>query len=597
MTVADFIFKYFSSKGVSEVFMVTGGHAMYLNDAIAKNKKLHYICTHHEQAATMAAEAYGRLRNKPAIAMVTAGPGSVNALTGVVGAWVDSSPLIVISGQSNLPIVSYQDKTAIRQFGVQGISIRKMVEPVTKYFVTVDTAQNVINYLDKAWEDLTTGRPGPVWLEVPLDIQRAEMPADIINNFENRKEAGIFKHSPGLSVVAAAVYKKISEAKRPLFILGQGIRLAGAEKELKKVLKKIRIPLITSRLGIDLISSDDPLFIGRPGTYGDRPANLSIQNADLIIAVGSRLTISLTGHNVKDFGRDAEKIMVDIDQKELDKPDLNLSLKVLADAKDFLDALSNEAKNKVKIEKSDWLAVCQNWKIKYPVVLPSYKLDKPVNSYYFVDKLSNAAPNDAYILVDTGSCFHVASQVWRIKKSQRFLTTGGISTMGYWAAGIGACVANNKKDTIVITGDGSLQMNLQELATVKANNLPLKIFIFNNNGYLLIRHTQKNFFDKRMIGENPESGVWLPDSLAIAKAYGIPAVRINSVSEVERKIKKVLSTPGPVICDVMTPEWQLIIPRVTSEKGPDGKLVSKPIEDMYPFLPPEEMKQNMAKNL
>lgn len=593
MNVADFIFKYFSSKGVSEVFMVTGGHAMYLNDAIAKNKDLHYLCTHHEQAATMAAEAYGRLKNKPAIAMVTAGPGSLNALNGVAGAWVDSSPLIVISGQSNLPIVSYQEKTAIRQFGVQGISIRKMVEPITKFFVTVDDPNKVLGYLDKAWAELTTGRPGPVWLEVPLDIQRAPMPEEVLINFSERKEAPKKKIKTELDALVKLVYEKIKTAKRPLFIFGQGVRLSGAEEVLKKVLEKIYIPLLTSRLGIDVVESDNPLFVGRPGTYGDRPANLAAQNADLIIAVGSRLTVSLTGHNVKDFGRNAEKIMVDIDQKELEKPDLNVSLPILADAREFLTALYDEVKNQNKIEKPKWLEICQNWKNKYPVVQPSYRKEKPVNSYYFVDKLSAAAPEGAYILVDTGSCFHVASQVWKIKPKQRFLTTGGISTMGYWAAGLGACVANQKRDTIVITGDGSLQMNLQELATVKGNNLPLKIFILNNNGYLLIRHTQRNFFDKRMIGEGEGSGVWCPDSLAIAKAYGIPAVRINSIKEVESKIKKVLTMKGPVICDVMTPEWQLIIPRVTSEKGPDGKLISKPIEDMYPFLPSDEMAENM----
>jgi acetolactate synthase-1/2/3 large subunit len=593
MTVADFIFKYFSSKGVSEVFMVTGGHAMYLNDAVAKNKDLHYICTHHEQAATMAGEAYGRLENKPAIAMITAGPGSVNAITGVVGAWVDSAPLIVISGQSNLPIVSYQEKTSIRQFGVQGISIRKMVTPITKYFTTVDDARKAIEYLDKAWEEVTTGRPGPVWLEVPLDIQRAEMPEDIIKLFENRKALEKIKTPPELLSAAKKVFEKIKSADRPLFIFGQGIRLAGAEDILKKVLDIIQIPIITSRLGIDVVTSDNPQFVGRPGTYGDRPANFSVQNADLIISVGCRLTISLTGHNVKDFGRNAEKIMVDIDHKELEKPDLNINFPILADAKDFLLALYEVAEANEKIEKPEWLKRCQNWKEKYPTVLPSYKDEKPVNSYYFTDKLSDLAPKDAYILVDTGTCFHVAAQVWKIKSEQRFLTTGGISSMGYWAAGIGACVANKKRDTIVITGDGSLQMNIQEFATIRGNNLPIKLFIFNNNGYLLIRHTQKNFFDKRMIGEGPESGVWCPDSLKIAAAYGIPAVRINSVDEVESKIKEVFATPGPVICDVMTPEWQLIIPRVTSEKDKDGKLVSRPFEDMFPFLSPEELEENM----
>ena len=595
MNVADFIFKYFSDRGVSEVFAIMGGHAMFLNDAVAKNKNFHYTCPHHEQAATMAAEAYSRVANKPAIAMVTAGPGAVNALNGVVGAWVDSSPMIVISGQSNLSIVQYAEKTDIRQFGVQGISIRKMVTPVTKYFVTVDDPARVGEYLAEAWKQVTTGRPGPVWIEVPVDMQRSEVPQSVIDACSVSAEAEVkpAEISPDLMKKVVEVYERIAKAKRPLFIFGQGVRLAGGIPAFEAVIKKIRIPLLTSRLGLDIITSDHPLYAGRPGTYGERSANFAAQNADLIIAVGSRLTVSLTGYNVKDFGRNAEKIVVDIDQKELEKPDLNIVLPVLADAGQFLAALAGYAGSQPDIDRPEWVAVCQNWRKKFPVVLPSYKDEKPVNSYYFIDRLSELAPEGANILVDTGSCFHVAAQAWKIKKDQRYLTTGGISTMGYWVAGIGSCIAANKKSTIVITGDGSLQMNLQELATVKNNNLPLKIFIFNNNGYLLMRHTQRNFFGGRMIGESPASGVWCPDSLKIAEVYGIKGVRISAVDELDAKIKEALDYDGPVVCDVMTPEWQLLIPRVTSEKGPDGKMISNPYENMFPFLSKEELEENM----
>ena len=596
MNVADFIFKYFGERGVSEVFTITGGHAMFLNDAVAKNKQFHYPCPHHEQAATMAAEAYSRVANKPAIAMVTAGPGAVNALNGVVGAWVDSSPMIVISGQSNLSIVQYAEKTDIRQFGVQGISIRKMVTPITKYFVTVDDPARIGEYVAEAWKQVTTGRPGPVWLEVPVDMQRSEVPQTVIDAYgpPAEVEVKISEVSPELLEKISQVYERIAKAQRPLFIFGQGVRLSGGILAFEAVIKKIKIPLLTSRLGLDIITSDHPLYAGRPGTYGERSANFAVQNADLIIAIGSRLTVSLTGYNVKDFGRNAEKIIVDIDQKELEKPDLNIVLPVLADAKEFLTEFAKYAESKSEIERPEWVAICKNWQKKYPVVLPSYKDEKPVNSYYFTDRLSELTPPGANILVDTGSCFHVAAQTWKIKKDQRFLTTGGISTMGYWVAGIGSCIAAGRKPTIVITGDGSLQMNLQELATVKTNNLPLKIFIFNNNGYLLMRHTQRNFFGGRMIGESPASGVWCPDSLKIAEVYGIKGVRISSVDEVDEKIKEVLDYDGPVICDVMTPEWQLLIPRVTSEKGPDGKMVSNPYENMFPFLSPEELDENMV---
>ncbi len=595
MNVADFIFKYFGERGVNHVFTITGGHAMFLNDAVAKNKNFTYTCPHHEQSVAMAAEAYSRVANKPAIAMVTAGPGAVNALTGVVGAWVDSSPMIIISGQSNLSIVQYAEKTDIRQFGVQGISIRKMVTPNTKYFVTVDDPARIGEYLDEAWKQVTTGRPGPVWIEVPVDMQRSEVPQSVIDSSGTSEEmvTKVDESSKELLEKVAAVYDRIQKAERPLFIFGQGVRLSGGLSAFESVIKKIKIPLLTSRLGLDIITSDHPLYAGRPGTYGERSANFAVQNADLIIAIGSRLTVSLTGYNVKDFGRNAEKIIVDIDQKELEKPDLNIVLPVLSDAKVFLTELAAYAEDKSNIERPKWVEICQNWRKKYPVVLPSYKDEKPVNSYYFTGRLTELTPPGANILVDTGSCFHVAAQAWVVKEGQRFLTTGGISTMGYWVAGIGSCIAAGRKPTIVITGDGSLQMNLQELATVKINNLPLKIFIFNNNGYLLMRHTQRNFFEGRMIGESPASGVWCPDSLKIAEVYGIKGVRISSVDEVDQKIKEVLDHDGPVICDVMTPEWQYLMPRVTSEKGSDGKMFSNPYENMFPFLSKEELDENM----
>lgn len=595
MNVADFILKYWSDRGVEEAFVITGGHAMFLNDALAKNKKIRYTCPLHEQSATMAAEAYGRTAGKPAIAMVTAGPGAVNALTGVVGAWVDSSPMIVISGQSNLPIVQYAEKTCIRQFGVQGVSIRAIVTPITKYFATVDSPAKVEVYLKKAWHELQTGRPGPVWLEVPLDIQRAEVPAAVIRAAEFSPAAKTApRATPALAKYVAKVYEMIAKAKRPLFIFGQGVRLANGIPEFEAVIKKIRIPLLTSRLGLDIIPSDHPLYVGRPGTYGERAANLAVQNADLIIAVGSRLTVSLTGYNVKDFGRNAEIILVDIDEKELKKPDLRVVMPVKADAKAFLAALASEANAKGGIERTGWLSIAKGWRKKYPVVLPEYKNQQPVNSYYFVDRLSALAPEGANILTDTSSCFHVGAQAWKVKQNQRYITTGGISTMGYWVAAIGMCIANNRKSTMVLVGDGSLQMNVQELATVKGNNLPLKIFIFNNNGYLLIRHTQKNFFEGRMIGESPASGVTLPDTLKIAEAYGIKALRIHSVKEVDEKIRETLTYDGPVICDVLTPEWQAIIPRVGGTKQPNGEIIPNAYENMSPPLPPEELKANMV---
>lgn len=590
MNVSEFIFEYYSKKGIDTAFMVTGGQAMWLNDAIGKNGNYDIICTHHEQSAAMSADAYGRIKNKPALTIVTAGPGSVNAMNGVVGGYTDSSPMIVISGQAALSFVQYQEKTKIRQHGVQGINIKPLVENVVKYFITIDDPQKTEYYLEKAYHEATTGRPGPVWVDVPLDIQNTQVDLKYMEKYVPEKEP------MGRVTVKQAVkqaYSLLENAKRPVFLVGQGVSLAGARKEFYEYVNEVRIPVITARLGIDLIESDNDLYVGRPGNYGERAANFAIQNADVIISVGCRLASSLVGHNPKEFGKHAYLFVVDIDQKELDKPGAKIDYKAQIDCKDFFVKLQEELAEYQLPSYEEWVVKCNEWKTKYPVVQSEYKEQQPVNSYYFVDKLSELADKDAAIMVDTGSCFHVACQTWKLKKGQKYLTTGGLSSMGYWVAGIGACMANDKKDTIVITGDGSLQMNIQEFATIKYNKLPIKVFILNNNGYLLIRHTQHNFMEDRFVGEGPNSGVWCPDSIKIAEAYGIKGVRIENVNEVETKIKEVLESDGPVICEVMTPEWQLLIPRIASEKLPDGTLKSRNYEDMFPYLPEEELKANM----
>jgi acetolactate synthase I/II/III large subunit len=591
MQVSDYIFKFLADKGVDKAFMVSGGQAMFLGDALCRNKKFNTVCTHHEQSAGMAAEAYGRITGKPAVALIATGPGSMNIINGVAGAWTDSSPMIVISGQSVLATVKYQNETKIRQYGIQGITVKHIVEGITKYFVTVDYPDKIEYYMEKAYQIATTGRPGPVWIEVPLDVQKMIVSSGSLQQYEkNESVAEMFP----LEKQVSNVLKELSTAKRPVLLVGQGVRMAGAVEEFRQFLTKVKTPVLTARLGIDLIESDNELYVGRPGIYGERAANFAVQNADLIISVGCRLASALVGHNISDFGRNAKKIVVDIDPKELDKPGLEIDLKINNDAKLFFREFLKQLDHFDIPDFQNWVQVANKWKKNYPVVLDSYKKEEPVNSYYFTKVLSDIATKDDMILVDTGSCFHVACQTWKIKKNQRFLTTGGLSSMGYWVAGLGACLANNEKRTIVITGDGSFQMNIQELATVKHYNLPMKIFIFNNNGYLLIRHAQKNFLEGRLFGEGPETGVWCPDSLKIAESYGIKGIRIESSDEVRDKIKEVMDYDGPVICDVKTPEWQLIIPRVSSEKKPDGTLVSKPYEDMYPFLEREEFYSNMV---
>lgn len=581
MRVADFIFKFLSDRGVDTVYMISGGQAMFLVDAVYQNKQFKAICTHHEQSAGMSADAYGRLTGKLGVALVTAGPGAVNITNGVVGGWTDSAPMMVISGQSGLSYVQYQQEHAIRQFGIQGINIKPLVEKVTKYFVTVDEPEQILYYMGKAYYLAMNGRPGPVWIDVPLDVQKMEVPAGLLEEFRPPLEK---TNALVLKEEIKQVLEMLVKASRPIILAGQGVRLSHAVSEFTEAVNRLKIPVLTSRLGIDLINSDNLLYVGRPGNYGERSANFAIQNSDLIISIGCRLASALVGHDPKNFGKHAKKVVIDIDEEELKKPGVKIDLKIKDDCKRALAQILKST-DKMKLPKfTAWINQCNHWKKTYPVVLDYYKDEKPVNSYYFTDKLSDYATKDDMIIVDTGTCFHVACQVWKIKQGQRFLTTGGLSSMGYWAASIGACIANNRRRTVVITGDGSLQMNIQELATIKHNNLPIKIIIFNNNGYLLIRHTQKNFMEGRLFGEGPDTGVWCPDSLEIARAYGIKGVRINQVSEVGAKIKEVMEHAGPVICDVMTPEWQLIIPRISSQKLADGTLVAKPYEDMYPFL-------------
>lgn len=591
MNVSEFIFDFFAKKGIDTAFMVTGGQAMWLNDAVGKNKKYQIICTHHEQSAAMSADAYGRIKNKPALTIVTAGPGSVNALNGVVGGYTDSSPMIVISGQAALSFVQYQEETKIRQYGVQGINIRPLAEPVAKYFVTVDDVQKVEYYLEKAYIEATTGRPGPVWIDVPLDIQKATVEEKFLEKYQSEDAC---EGRVSLKQAVRQAYKLLENAKRPLILAGQGVSLAGAREVFKEFAEQLHVPVITARLGIDLIETENELYVGRPGNYGERSANFAVQNADFILSIGCRMASSMVGHSPKMFGKNAYIFSVDIDPKELNKPGVHIDYKAELDCKEFLNDMLNERENFELPDYMLWREICQTWKKRYPVVQPEYKEQTPVNSYYFVDKLSDAVGSNAVILVDTGSCFHVACQTWKVKKGQNYLTTGGLSSMGYWVAGIGACMANNRGETVVITGDGSLQMNIQEFATIKHNNLPVKVFILNNNGYLLIRHTQRTFMEDRFIGESPESGVWCPDSMRLAEAYGIKGVRIERVEEVEDKIREVLAFDGPVICEVKTPEWQLLVPRIASDKLPDGTLVSRNYEDMFPYLSREELHENMV---
>lgn len=590
MTVAEYIVRFLKDKGVDKIFMVTGGQAMFLNDAVFKVPGVKGVFNHHEQASGMAAEAYGRVSGTIGVAMVTAGPGAINVLNGVLGAYVDSAPMMVLSGQSAYPTVSYMQRTKIRQHGLQGINIEPIARPITKYFKTIDDPAKIRFYMEEAYYFATSGRTGPVWIEIPLDIQRMGVPARSLKKFVPPRQK-ILKSRIGREV--EKTLKLLYASKRPLILAGQGIKLANALVEFRKFLQGFKIPTLTTRLGIDLIDSDNPLFVGRPGLYPDRASNIAIQNTDLIISIGARLDLGLIGYEPHDWGRNAKKVVVEIDNEELNKPTINIDLAINGDAGEFLREMNKQLSFEKLPKFIDWVDICSGWRNKYPMVLPKYKTEKLVNSYYFSEVLSTVANKKDVIVVDTSSPFHVVCQTWKVKLGQRFITTGGISTMGYWPASIGACLASGGNRTIVVAGDGCLQMNIQELATVSANKLPIKLFVINNGGYLLIRHTQKTHMEGRLLGESPRTGLFMPDFKKIADAYSIPYLSINNSYEVENKTKQALSLTGPVLIDVKSPHWQLIIPRISSSRQPDGSMKSRPYEDLFPFLPPEELKANM----
>ena len=580
--VADYIASMLYDAGGEDVFMVTGGMIMFLTDAVYQHNHMKHICCHHEQAAVMAAEAYGRYSNKLGIAYVTAGPAALNTLNSVVGALVDRSPCIIVAGQSK---VSQAKVTEPRQFALQGFNTLPLFEKVTKYAVMLDDIETVKYSIEKAIYTARSHPVGPVWIECPIDIQAATFDPDEYEGFSTKDEIG--SHNE-ITEKFLLVNESIRNAKRPCILAGPGVRLAGAVESFNRVVQKLNIPVLTSRLGMDLMGHDNPLFIGRPGTYGDRPANFTIQNCDLLLTIGCRLSIGLIGHDYQDFAPNAKKIMVDIDEKELTKPSVSPDIPIRANAKDLIEALDTELDD-FKFNNSEWLDKTKAWKRKYPVDLPEYKNEREgINSYHFINVLSEKSSNDDVFLLDTGSCFHVHSQAFKVKFGQRHIITGGLSTMGYMPAVIGPAVLRNGKSVYCITGDGSLQMNIQELQTIATNKLPVKIVVLNNNGYLLIRLTQQNFCEGRLIGEGPDSGVGFPNLEKLAGVYGLGYMKIASMGELNKKTDDLINASGPLICEVMTPAQQLLIPRVASKKLDDGSMISMPYDDMFPFLDRDE---------
>jgi len=590
--LSEYIFSFIADVGVREVFAVSGGGAMHLVDAVASEDRLRYIATHHEQAAAMAAEGYARITGRPGVALVTSGPGGTNATTGVCGAWIDSIPTIFISGQVTSDTLIAE--TGLRQFGIQESNIIELVKPITKYAVTVTDPLTIKYHLQKAYHLAMTGRPGPVWLDIPLDVQGRMINLDELSDYTPDTPNATENRDMLLRQVEQCI-TMLQKAERPVLITGYGIRLAKAEHEIISLIEKLGIPVISSWTSSDLIPTDHEQYIGRSGIMGDRAGNFTVQNADLLLILGSRMSIPQVGYNFKTFARGAKRIVVDIDQKELDKPSIKPDLPILADVRDFIRELIHCLPKSNPLACHTWLTRCLEWKAKYPIVLPEYRNNPDgVNSFYFVDQLAQKLGNDAVVVTDMGTSFTCTMQTFQTKAGQRLFTSSGHASMGFGLPGaIGACFGHDRRQTICISGDGGLQMNIQELQTMVTYKLPIILFVLNNKGYLTIKLMQQNHFG-RYVGSDPGSGVICPDIIKVATAYGITSLRINNHRELDEQLDSVLSqNDGPFICEIMMPEDQPLIPRISSLKKPDGTIIAKPLEDLYPFLDREEFAANM----
>src|SRR3989344_3282475 len=593
---ADYIFRYLADYGIKHVFLVTGGGAMHLNDALKKEKRIKYVFVHHEQAAAIAAEGYSRTSGNLAVVSVTSGPGGTNALTGVIGQWIDSVSVLYLSGQVKFETTSASwPDLNLRQLGDQEINIIDIVKPVTKYAKMITDPKAIKAELEKAIRIATSGRPGPVWLDIPLNVQGALIEEDDlengdVNNFSlTAEDRTIF-----------AVIEELQKTKRPLLIAGHGIRISKAKKEFLELVSLMNIPVVTTFNGFDLIASEADNFIGRIGTLGSRPGNFALQNADLVICLGTRNNIRQVSYNWPSFASRAKKIIVDIDEAELRKETVKGDILVHSDAKIFITKLLKKLPKDFKVDKI-WLEWCQVRKKQYPVVLDEYRKqsEQSVHPYHFIEELTSALDNNAIVVAGNGTACVVLFQAGIVKSGQRIFWNSGCAAMGYDVpASIGAALAGNR-DVVCITGDGSIQMNLQELQTIRHYNLPVKIFVLNNQGYHSIRMTQTAFFDGNFIGCNKDCGVSFPDNSKLADLYGLKYFKIDSTVQMKQTISDVLSNSGAALCEVVLGYDYVIVPRLSSKKESDGRIISNLLEDLSPLLPRDEFEANMmisAKN-
>ena len=590
MTVSEYLVTYLSRQGVDSAFAVIGSTAMWLFHALGDCKGIRTICTNHEQAAAMAADGWSCLKGIPGAVFLTNGPGVTNALTGVAQAWTDSVPLVVISGESKTTAVAHEIKTNMRQYGPQDVRTDLITAPFVKYYHLLENPKDTRKVIEEAYDKAMKGRPGPVWISVPVDIQNLKVPEEM--------EGYAFpqKATFDTRLQAAQVKTALLGAKRPLVIAGQGVRLGGAVEQLKAFLEKYQIPVVTSRMGNDVIESRHPLFVGRPGNWGNRASHFAIQTADVILVLGSRLALNTTGPTPSAFAPQARKFVVDIDPIEFEKPGITFNACIQQDVSSFLREMEQVSAPETSLEeRKAWCVRCAAWRAKYPVVAPEYHAASPMSTYHFIDRLSAAAAENDVVMSDTGSCCNIVSQVWDVKKGQRLRVSGGLSCMGYWATSIGMARAQEGQpgQVLCVVGDGSFQMNLQELGTVAHYQLPIKIFVINNNGYQIIRISQNAYMHGDFFAISPETGVGLANTEKIAAAYGIPYHKADKPEDADKAIRWALEQHGPAIVEAVVGEDQLTLPRLSSRVQADGTFKSADYADLSPFLPQEELDENL----
>jgi len=589
MKVSDYVAQFLADRGLQDIFLVSGGGIMHLIDSVGSNSGLRYYCNYHEQACAICAEGYARITGKPGVCMATTGPGGANALSGAIASWYDSLPLLVISGQVRQDIIA--DYTKLRQVGPQEANITGMAQAVTKYAKTVSDAQDIRFELEKAVHLATSGRPGPVWIEIPLNIQGAQLDEATLRPFiPEPPQADANK----LRDEVRGVIELLRASKRPIFVAGNGIRRAGAESLLREALDRTHIPIALPHVGKDLVEEDYPTYMGIFGTTGQRRANFAVQNSDCLISLGTGLNIHKVGFNVAGFAPKATRVIVDIDKGQLDFQTVRPDVPILADIGEFLQEFNRQLDG-ARIEASTgWLEACRNWKRRYPIIVDDFRKDKEhVNSYVFMDKLSDATLASDIVVTGNGLDTVSFCQAFKVKKDQRAMTTGWGSMGWDLPLAIGTCISRDRARTVCVTGDGSFQWNIQELLTLRRYNLPVKIFVFNNDGYSTIRATQSNFFEGRFVGSDFQSGVANPDYCKLAAAYGLPYGYIRNHEDLEAGIDAALKIEGPALWEVNISPGQGVSPKASAFRRADGTFESRPLEDMEPFLSREEIFENM----